>query len=62
MNLHEYVNVYLISRLYNLHVGIWSEYDTYQLDLIMMYVAVNNMSKISYSTIAGGWTNKAPGM
>ena len=61
MNVHECVNVYVILGLYNLHVVIWSEYETYQLDLIMMCVAVNGMSKISYSAIGGGGRNTATG-
>ena len=59
INVHECVNVYVILGLYNLHVVIWSEYEEYQLDLIMMCVAVNDMSKISYSTIGGGRNNNA---
>ena len=57
--MHGCVNVYVILRLYNFYVVIWSEYKTYQLDLIMMCVAVNGMSKISYSTIGGGYQNTA---
>ena len=34
---------------------------TYELDLIMMFVAVNDMSKISGSTIGGGYYNAAAG-
>ena len=59
--MHECVNVYVMLGLYNLHVVIWSEYEEYQLDLIMMCVAVNDMSKISGSTIAGGYHNTAAG-
>ena len=61
MNVHECVNVYVILGLYNLHVVIWSEYETYQLDLIVICVAVNDMAKISESTIGGGWHNMATG-
>ena len=53
--------MYVMLGLYNLHVVIWSEYEEYQLDLIMMCVAVNDMSKISGSTIAGGYHNTAAG-
>ena len=35
---------------------------TYELDLIMMCVAVNDMSKISASTIGGGYANTATGV
>ena len=50
------------SVLYELHlIIIRSEYDTYQLDLIMMCVAVNDFSKISYSTVSGGNDNIAYG-
>ena len=59
--MHECVNVYVILGLYNLHVVIWSEYEKYQLDLIMMCVAVNDMSKISFSAIGGGYNNMATG-
>ena len=34
---------------------------TYQFDLIMMCIAVNDMSKISKSTIGGGEYNTASG-
>ena len=61
INVHECVNVYVILGLYSLYVVIWSEYETYQLDLIMMRVAVNDMSKFSASTIGGGWDNTATG-
>ena len=54
--------MYVMLGLYNLHVVIWSEYEEYQLDLIMMCVAVNDMSKISYSAIGGGWDNTAAGV
>ena len=61
INVHECVNVNVRLRLYNLHVVIWSEYEKCLLDLFMMCVVVNDMSKISESTIAGGNTNKATG-
>ena len=34
---------------------------TYHLDLIMICIAVNGMSKFSYSAIGGGWLNMAAG-
>ena len=61
INVHECVNVYVILGLYNLHVVIWSEYEKNLLALIMMCVAVNDMSKISYSAIGGGQDNTATG-
>ena len=34
---------------------------TYELDLIVMCVAVDDMSKISFSAIGGGYNNMATG-
>ena len=62
INMHECVNVYVILGLYNLHVVILSKYKNLnQLDVIMICVAVNDMSKISYSAIGGGQDNTATG-
>ena len=61
INVHECVNVYVILGFYNLQFVLWSEYETYQLDLIVMFVVVNDMPKFSYSAIGGGRQNTATG-
>ena len=48
--------MYVILLLFGVSTTI------YQFDLMMMCVVVNDMSKISYSAIAGGYDNTATGL